>query len=177
MENFIRGNADKGIKYVRDHYFVLAVETFIGRNFKMYNLTFFVPLLITAATIMMFATKTIGFTFFPNIPPDFFNVEVAYKPGDNKVKTKEFLELATQVVVEENERIKREKGDTIMRYFTSNVGFTSNLGQAGNHTGSLSVFLDNENSDTPADTLMNRVLRRLEKMEQGKLAQDIYVGG
>jgi multidrug efflux pump subunit AcrB len=177
MENFVRGNADKGIKYVRDHYFVLSVETFIGRNFKMYNLTFFVPILITGATILMFATKTIGFTFFPNIPPDFFNVEVAYKPGDNKVKTKEFLEIATQVVVEENDRIKRENGDTLMRYFTSNVGFTSNLGQAGNHTGSLSVFLDNENSDTPADTLMNRVLRRLENLEQGKLAQDIYVGG
>ncbi|MFT7343648.1 MAG: multidrug efflux pump subunit AcrB [Lentimonas sp.] len=177
LENIIRGNADKGIKFVRDNYFKLAVETFIGKKFKMYKITFFVPILITAITIGMFSAKIIGFTFFPNIPPDFFNVEVAYKPGDNKVKTDQFLKLATVVIKEENQRIIDENGDSLMTYFTSNIGFTSNLGQAGNHTGSLSVFLDNENSATPADTLMNRILSRLENTEQGKLAQGIYVGG
>lgn len=177
LETNIRSKADQGIKYVRDHYFNTAVETFIGRKVKMYRFTFFVPMLITFITIGMFATKVIGFTFFPNIPPDFFNVEVAYKPGDNKEKTEKFLELATRIVVEENNKIQSEKKDSLMRYYTSNIGFTSNLGQAGNHTGSLTIFLDNENSDTPADTLMNRVLRRLQETEEGMLAQDIYVGG
>jgi multidrug efflux pump subunit AcrB len=172
----IRGNADKGIKHVRDNYFKAAIETFIGQKAKMYLFTFFVPMVITIITFGFMANKTIGFTFFPDIPPDFFNVEVAFKPGDNKEKTKEFLELASNIVLEESVKIEKE-GDTLMRYFTSNLGFTRNLGQAGNHTGGLSVFLDNEGSDVPADTIINRIYRRLRATPQGKLAQDIYVGG
>ncbi len=177
LEKIVRGNADKGIKYVRDNFFKTAVETFVGKNFKMYNLTFFVPLLITFITIGMMVTKTIGFTFFPDIPPDFFNVEAAYKPGDNIEKTEKFIEVASQILKEENERIIKEKGDSLVRYSTSNIGFTSNLGQVGNHTGSLMVFLDNEGSSTRADTLMARVNRRINATEEGKLAQNINVGG
>ena len=177
LERIVRGNADKGIKYVRDNFFKAAVETFVGKNFKMYNLTFFVPLLITFITIGMMVTKTIGFTFFPDIPPDFFNVEAAYKPGDNIEKTEKFIEVASKILKEENERIIKEKGDSLVRYSTSNIGFTSNLGQVGNHTGSLMVFLDNEGSSTPADTLMSRVNRRIMATEEGKLAQNINVGG
>ncbi|MDC1403886.1 efflux RND transporter permease subunit [Crocinitomicaceae bacterium] len=177
LEKIVRGNADKGIKYVRDNFFKTAVETFVGKNFKMYNLTFFVPLLITVITIGMMVTKTIGFTFFPDIPPDFFNVEAAYKPGDNIQKTEKFIEVASEILKEENERIIKEKGDSLVRYSTSNIGFTSNLGQVGNHTGSLMVFLNNEGSSTPADTLMARVNRRINATEEGKLAQNINVGG
>ena len=177
LEKIVRGNADKGIKYVRDNFFKTAVETFVGKNFKMYNLTFFVPLLITVITIGMMVTKTIGFTFFPDIPPDFFNVEAAYKPGDNIQKTEKFIEVASEILKEENERIIKEKGDSLVRYSTSNIGFTSNLGQVGNHTGSLMVFLNNEGSSTPADTFMARVNRRINATEEGKLAQNINVGG
>lgn len=177
LEHIIRGNCDKAIKYVRDNYFNQVVRTFLGKRFKMYNVTVFIPFLITILTISLAQNKIVGFTFFPDIPPDFFNVEVAYKPGDNKEKTEDFLKLASQIVQEENQRIQAENGDTLMRYFTSTIGFTSNLGQAGNHTGALSVFLDNEGSDTPASVFMERVLTRLESTEQGQLAQDIYVGG
>ena len=177
LEKIIRGNSDRAIKHVRDVYFRQVVETFIGKKFKAYNLTFFIPLLITILTIGMFSSKVIGFTFFPDIPPDFFNVDVAFKPGDNKKQTEKFLDIAARVVAEENEKIMRENGDTLMRYFTSNVGAASNLGQFGNHCGSLSVFLDNENSNTPASVLMKRVLARLEQTNLGKLSQDIYVGG
>lgn len=177
LEGMVRNTTEKGIRVVRDKYFRVVVETFLGRRWKMYNLTFFIPLFITVITFGMFGSKIIGFTFFPNIPPDFFNVEVAYKPGDNKEKTREFVQVAARIVKEESEKISREKGDTLMRYFTSTIGFTSNLGQAGNHAASLSVFLDNENSDTPADTLMSRVLKRIEASPEGQLAQDLYVGG
>ena len=125
----------------------------------------------------MFSKGTISATFFPNIPPDFFNIEVAYNPGDNKAQTERFVETATDILLEENERIKRENGDTLMTYFSSNIGFSQNLGQSGNHTGALSVFVDTENSKTPLDTLMGRIIRRLRQLPEGKLAQETYVGG
>ena len=64
-----------------------------------------------------------------------------------------------------------------MTYYSSNIGFTQNLGQSGNHTGALSVFVDSENSDTPLDTLMTRVNRRIMAEPEGMLSEDIFVGG
>jgi multidrug efflux pump subunit AcrB len=177
IENNIRSGADKGIKWFRDVWYKESLEMIIGSKRKVYLLTFFFPLIFTVITLMMFSKGTISATFFPNIPPDFFNVEVAYNPGDNKAQTERFVEKATAILLEENERIKRENGDTLMTYFSSNIGFSQNLGQSGNHTGALSVFVDTENSKTPLDTLMGRIIRRIRELPEGKLAQETYVGG
>ena len=177
IELFIRGGADKGIKHVRDIWFKESVQMIIGTKIKWYRATFFFPMAFTFVTFGLLFSGTISATFFPNIPPDFFSIEAAYNPGDNKAQTQQFIDKATQILLEENERISKENGDSLMTYFSSNIGFTQNLGQAGNHTGSLSVFVDVENSKTPLDTLMNRVIARLKEIPEGKLAQDLYVGG
>ena len=103
-------------------------------------------------------------------------IEVAYNPGSNENQTKEFIEQATIILIEENERIKKETGDEIMTYYTSNVGFSQNIGQAGNHTGS-NVFVDAENTKLPLDTLMNRINKRINQLDASKIAEDVYVGG
>ncbi len=177
MEIKVREYADRGIKYVRDNWYKEAVTMFVGRKWKAYNLTFFLPLIFVISVMGLFAARVIMFTFFPDIPPDFFNVEVAYRPGDNKEVTERFINRATDILIEENQRIIDENGDSLVTYFSSNIGFTQNLGQSGNHTGSLAVFVDSENSDTPLDTLMNRVNRRMQEEPEGKLAQEIFVGG
>jgi len=177
IEILIRGGADKIIKYARDKWFKESIEMIIGTKWKWYRATFFFPMIFTFVTIGMLVNGIISATFFPNIQPDFFNIEAAYNPGDNKKQTQHFVETATRILLEENDRIKRENGDSLMTYFSSNIGFSSNLGQAGNHTGSLSVFVDAERSKTPLDTLMNRINRRLNSIPEGRLAQDVYVGG
>ena len=177
IEIIIRGGADKGIKYVRDTWFKESVKMIIGSKLKWYRATFFFPMIFTIVTIGMLAGGTISATFFPNIQPDFFSIEAAYNPGDNKKQTQKFVETATRIMLEENDRIKRENGDNLMTYFSSNIGFSQNLGQSGNHTGSVSVFIDAERSKTPLDTLMNRIIRRLNAIPEGQLAQDVYVGG
>ena len=37
----------------------------------------------------MLVNGTLSSTFFPNIQPDFFTIEVAYNPGSNENQTKE----------------------------------------------------------------------------------------
>tara|TARA_B100001093_G_scaffold381801_1_gene367359 strand:- start:295 stop:1659 length:1365 start_codon:yes stop_codon:yes gene_type:complete len=64
-----------------------------------------------------------------------------------------------------------------MTYYTSNIGFTQNIGQAGNHTGGISVFVNAEDSEIPLDTLMNRINKRINDLDQGKIAENLYVGG
>ncbi|MFZ9027537.1 MAG: efflux RND transporter permease subunit [Crocinitomicaceae bacterium] len=177
LEEIIRGGADKGIKYVRDNWFNTAVQNIVGTRKPWYILSFFFPTFFVLMTLGLFSSGVISFTFFPNISPDFFTVEAAYKPGDSKEKTKVFVAEATRILFEENERIIQESGDSLLTYFSSNIGFSQSLGQAGNHTGMLSVFYDGENTKTPVDTLMNRINRRIRQIPEGRLAQDLYVGG
>lgn len=178
LDSLIRSRADKGIKFVRDRWFNTAVGLFVGtKRFPWYVFSFFVPTFFTILIVVLFRTGVIGFTFFPNIQPDFFTVEVAYKPGDNKGKSEQFIQKATQILFEENDRIAQETGDSLLNYFSSTIGFSQSLGQTGNHTAMLSVFFDAENAKTPVDTLMNRIIRRLKASPEGKLAQETYVGG
>jgi len=177
LEKGIRGLADRGIKFVRNVWYKEGINMIMGTKRKWYRFSFFIPMIFTVVVISMLVSGTISSTFFPNIQPDFFSVDVAYKPGDNKAQTKRFIEKATQILLEENKRIREENGDSIMTYFTSNVGFSQSLGQGGNHTGALNVFVNLEDSKTPLDTLMNRINRRLRVIPEGLLATDIYVGG
>ena len=177
IENKVRAVADKFIKWFRDNMFHEAVNLLIGEKRKWYRLSFFAPMAFTFIVIGMLVNGTLSSTFFPNIQPDFFSIEVAYNPGSNAKQTKDFIAQATIILLEENERIKKETGDEIMTYYTSNIGFSQNIGQAGNHTGGISVFVNAEDTKLPLDTLMNRINKRLNKLDISKIAQDVYVGG
>jgi len=177
IETKIRTMADFLIKWFRDKMFQDTITLLIGKKRKWYLLSFFAPMLFTFIVVGLLINGTLSSTFFPNIQPDFFTIEVAYNPGDNENQTKEFINKATRILIEENEKIKKETGDEIMTYYTSNVGFSQNIGQMGNHTGSINVFVNAENTKFPLDSLMNRINRRVNQLDDAKIAQDVYVGG
>ena len=177
MESKIRGGADRFIKFVRDNWFKTAVENIIGTKRNWFYLTVFIPLTFTVLAFILMGRGVIGATFFPNIEPDFFTIEAAYKPGDSKDQTERFVNTATEILISENQRIIDETGDSLLTYYSSNVGISQSIGQAGNHTGMVQVFFNGENAKTPIDTLMNRIIRRINATSSGKLAQDTYVGG
>jgi multidrug efflux pump subunit AcrB len=175
VEYYVRKFANRIISYIRD----LILEDLLRFfNFKSwYRLAVFFPLVFTIYCIVSLATGKIGFTFFPNIQPDMFYVEVAYKPGENKRETEKFIALATQIVKEENQRIIEESGDTLLSYYSSNVGSARQLAQSGMHTGSVTVFCDAEGKKTSVDLFMNRITERLKGTKEAKLATDFVVVG
>ncbi len=177
MELKVRGFADQIIKKFRDNGYRQALILSIGDKRKWYRFSFFVPMIFTISAFVMLVKGIISATFFPNIPPDFFTIEAAYMPGDSKAQTDRFIAKATQIMLEENDRIQRENKDTLMSYYTSTAGFSQSIGQAGNHAGTVSVFVNSEKSKTPVDTFINRVLMRIKNTPEGKLAQELYVGG
>lgn len=177
MERKVREGADWVISIIRDNWFKSVIQLFIGTRRKWYKVSFFFPFAFVFVTFGLLGSGVISATFFPNIQPDFFTIEGAYNPGDPKSKSDNFIQVATEVLLEENDRITQESGDSMLTYFTSNTGFAMNLGQGGNHASMISVFYDGENSKTPVDTLMNRINARLRDLPEGKLAQDVYVGG
>lgn len=177
MESKMLGGADKGIKYIRDNWFNEAVKNIVGTKRKWYRLGFIFPMVFTFGIISLTVSGVIGTTFFPDIQPDFFTIEAVYKPGDSKDKSKAFVDEATRILFEENDRIIQETGDSLLTYFSSNIGFAMNIGQQGNHASMVQVFFDGENTKTPVDTLMNRIVARIDATANGKLAQNTYVGG
>ena len=177
IEAKVRATADSFIKWFRDHLFTQTVSLLVGQTKRWYRFSFFIPLFFTVFVISLLVNGTLSSTFFPNIQPDFFTIEVAYTPGTNEKETEKFIEQATFILLEENNRIKKQSGDEIMTYYTSNIGFTQNIGQAGNHTGGISVFVNAEDSEIPLDTLMNRINKRINELDQGKIAENLYVGG
>jgi len=184
IEKNVRLGAEYFIKWVRDIIFKDIVNFTISDKhiprlsiLSLRRISFFIPLIFTVSTLGLLISGKIGATFFPSIPPDFFNIEVAYTPGDTKEKTDEFLQFASNVLIEENQKIAEEFGDTLLNYFTTNLGVTMNLGQFGSHTGMLNVYFDSEGSSTPVDTLINRIISRVNSTAKGKLAKEFFVGG
>ena len=177
MEEKVLGNADRGIKYIRDNWFNAVVENIVGTKRSWFRFGFFFPMIFTIIIVTLTVKGTIQTTFFPDIQPDFFTVEAVYKPGDSKVKSEQFVEEATRILFEENDRIIQETGDSLLTYFSSNIGFAMNIGQFGNHASMIQVFFDGEHTTTPVDTLMNRIVSRINATSNGRLAQNTYVGG
>ncbi len=183
IEHNVRRGAEWFIRKFRDVIFVDFLNIFTSdkkllksRILRPRRFMVFIPLIFTITTIGMLASGRIGATFFPDIPPDFFNIEVAYSPGDTKTKTRSFINQATQVLIEENLKIAEKTGDTMLSYYTSTIGASMNLGQFGNHVGMINVYYD-AIDEVPVDTLINRVIRRLSESNEGKLANDFFVGG
>ena len=167
IESTIRKGADSGIKFVRDRWFAETVRTIVGKK-RAYYFTFFIPFMFVVSAMVLFRLEIINFTFFPNIQPDRFTIEAAYTPGDSDTKAKAFRDRATEILIQENQRIIKENGDSLLTYYLSTIGVAESIGQVGNHTGMINVFFDGENSKTPVDTLINRVNRRLQQTPEGK---------
>lgn len=175
VEHYVRIGAEKTIGYIRDK--VLEdILRFLNRKW-LYRVFVFLPLLFLFFGIGSMISGKIGFTFFPNIQPDMFFVEAAYKPGEHKRTGEQFLEVATQIIKEENQRLIDETGDTLLSYYSSNVGSARQLNQFGLHAASLTVFCDAEGKKASIDVFMNRVLQRMRETPEAKLASDFVVTG
>ncbi len=79
-------------------------------------------------------------TFFPPIPFNAFNVNIAFKPGEREDKVERHLVRFTEAIWRVNEQMK-EEFDTdkqIIENTFANVGFAQ--GESGSHAGSVTVF-------------------------------------
>ena len=102
-------------------------------------------------------------TFFPAIPFDDFKVEIAYKSGEPKEKTTEYLWYCYDRVVEVKEELEEEYGDTLITYITVKIGGTEGLGESGSHAGMVRINLDVEGAEISSFEIARRVEERIEK--------------
>ena len=170
VEKNVRKVTDKFLNYLRFDLF----GTVLKRAIRKYQRYVWLPLLFLAVVLGINFSGIIGNVPFPEIKPDQFTIEASYKPGENRAQTKQFLDAANQVLLTTNQEIIEETGDTLLKYYSTNLGYSSTLGEGGLHAGEIRVFL-NTGLLTPPDTLLERVARRVQNLESARLAQDVIV--
>ena len=173
-----RDTFTNGINYVRDKIFGDTLE-FIVSRYRSYVL---LPLLFTLFIIVFSFgikghLKLINYTFFPEIKPDVVNVEVGFVPGTARGITKQWLNDAERIIIDANQELAAETGDTLLKDYSILLGSSQNLGEAGFHTGMLTLTIDGEGKATPVDSLEIKILDKLNQLESTQLAESIFVGG
>ena len=160
------------LKYLRDDVYGYAIRPLI----KYYKVAVFIPLVFIFIVIGLMSGGKIASTFFPDMKGEMYTVEIAFQPGESSVQTKQFLDSVRLILEESDQYIIDNYGDSIVKYSNLELGFAEKLGEIGNHSGLLRIFLDFEDSSTPPDTLFRLMNSRIEKMNLRKIASGYYFG-
>ncbi len=130
----IRLKIEKAIKKSRDAYGRL-----IERMLKRYRLWVFGPMMFIIVVLILAITGVIKTAFYPNIPFNDIQVDVAYKPGDREFRTEATMKYLESLVVEYADSLENEFGEDIITTVTTTIGNAQRVGESGNHVGSLRI--------------------------------------
>jgi multidrug efflux pump subunit AcrB len=168
----IRSRITAAITYLKDKIF-MDVLRFVMVRYRAYVL---MPLVFTVFVIMFSINGFISFTFFPEIKPDRIFLEIAFEQGTGKEITKTWLMKAEKMVLEANTELAEATGDTLLSEYSIMLGNAMTIGESGFHSGSITMIIDGEGKTTPVDSLMSRVMRKVNTIENTKLASNVYIG-
>jgi multidrug efflux pump subunit AcrB len=172
-----RSTFTKLINFLRDDVFGDTLQ-FVLKRYRAFVL---LPLIFTCF-VFFFSMESdtrerkINYTFFPEIKPDRISVEVAFVPGTSKQITKKWLKEAEQMIIESNQELIEETGDTLLDDYSVVLGSSQSLGEAGFHTGMFNITIDGEGKATPVDSLNAKISKKLSQLEGSKLATNVFVG-
>lgn len=160
------------LKFIRDDIYGVAITPLI----KYYKLAVFIPLTFIFVVFGLMSSGRIATTFFPDMKGEMYTVEIAFQPGESSAQTKQFLDDVRMYLREADQYIIDNYGDSIVKYSNLELGFAEKLGEVGNHSGLLRVFLDFEQSSTPPDTLFKLMSEKIDKHPLRKIASGFYFG-
>ncbi len=122
------------------------------------------PLALIMITAGLFQGGQIKSTFFPAIPFDFFNVNIAFTPGSGEKQTYEYLERFENAMWELNEEIKEEYAypEGVLNYTFISMGNAFNGKETGAHSGNIFVLLRNlENAPLSSFEIVEKLRQKI----------------
>ena len=153
---------ENSIMYLKEKVYGAALKAIMYRKGLRRTLVFF-PLVFIIIISTLLSTGVIQSTFFPAIPFDDFKVEFAYKSGEPKEKTTEFMWYCYDQVMEVKYELEKEYGDTLITYVSAVIGSTEELGEGGSHAGMVRVNLDVEGAAISSFEIARRVENKIQK--------------
>lgn len=168
----IRNKITAATDYLRDQIFA-DVLLFTTKRYRAYVL---LPLIFTIFIIIFSFKGVIGYTFFPEIKPDRISLEIAFEQGTGKEITRNWLTTAEKMVVAANAELAEDTGDTLLAEYSIMLGITQSIGETGFHAGSINMIIDGEGKKTPVDSLIERILDKVNTIDNTKLASNFFLG-
>jgi multidrug efflux pump subunit AcrB len=137
----------------------------------------FLPIFVIFFTVGLVRGGFIKVTFFPPIQFDFFNIDLAFKPGEGEAQTVSFLKKFEDMTWEVNEELKEKYDDDedFVTYTFLNVGNAFNGQEVGSHSGNIRVILrDMEGAPVNSFQIINMIREKIGEVPE---AQKLAVGG
>ncbi len=137
----------------------------------------FLPIFVILFTVGLLRGNFIKVTFFPPVSFDFFNIDLAFKPGEGEAQTVKYLKRFEDLTWEVNEDLKEEfdDNDDFITYTFLNVGSAFNGDESGSHAGNIRVILrDMEGAPVNSYEIINRIRDKIGEVPK---AQKFAVGG
>lgn len=158
----LKQKIEKGIDYIKDTLYGEVLKSIVYKKWMRRTLVF-IPLLFMIIVGGLIGSGIIQSTFFPAIPFDDFKVEFAFKSGEPKERTTEYMWYCYDKVLEVKNELEEEYGDTLITYISTVVGGTEELGESGSHAGMVRVNLDVEGAPISSFEIAKRVEDKIEK--------------
>jgi len=155
---------------MRDDYYGFTLKWLV----KHPRYSVIIPFMFMVTVIFLLSFGVIRNTFFPAIPFDDFNVEIAFTPGDREDVTEAYLLDFYEKVWAVNDEIYDEIGDSVITYVSVTVGMAGQLGEIGGHAGSIRVSLDVEDKPISSFEIADRVRKKIGPVPE---ANKYMVGG
>jgi multidrug efflux pump subunit AcrB len=169
----VRQNTGKKIRDGLDRVLIFMRERLYGTTLrfviKWKYVVIFLPILLIMITAGLFSGGLIKATFFPAIPFDQFNVDIAFKPGAGEAQTLEYLKRVDNAIWEVNSDLMEELNDTsdFVNFTFLSTGSAFNGQERGSHAGNIFVLLrDLENSGTSSYEIVNRVQAKVGELPE-----------
>jgi multidrug efflux pump subunit AcrB len=170
-----RNNTGKKIRDVLDKLLNFMREKLYGTTLRFVirwkYVVIFVPLFLILITSGLFQGGLIKATYFPAIPFDQFNVDIAFKPGSGEAQTLAYLQRVDNAIWEVNEDLKEQLNDTadFVNFSFLSTGAAFNGQERGSHAGNIFVLLRNlENSGTSSYEIVARVQTKVGQIPEAE---------
>ncbi|HPE55481.1 MAG TPA: efflux RND transporter permease subunit [Bacteroidales bacterium] len=131
----------------------------------------FLPVFLFIITFGLLKGGLIKATFFPAIPFDQFNVDIAYKPGSGEAQTLKTLQRIDDIIWEVNDELKEELNDSVdfVNYSFLSTGSAFQGTENGSHAGNIFVLLrDLEESGTSSYEIVTRVQKKVGEIPEAE---------
>jgi multidrug efflux pump subunit AcrB len=161
----IRDLLDRSLNFMRSTVYGATLRFII----KWKYVFAFLPIVLIMITAGLFGGGFIKSTFFPSIPFDQFNVNIAFKPGSGERQTLEYVRKFDDAIWEVNNELMEEYNDTVafVNYTFSSVGSAFNGQETGAHAGNVFVTLkDLETKEISSFDIVNRVKEKIGKIPE-----------
>jgi multidrug efflux pump subunit AcrB len=141
----LRKYLNQSVDYLRFELYGKALSHILKNRFVY----FVIPFAFTALVVGAVQGGLIKTVFFPSIPFDQFQVDIAFKAGAREDLVKEYLGRFETAIWAVNDQLKEEfkeqdpSGDDFIGFTFASIGGTSDGSESGRHAGNITVMMKN----------------------------------